>query len=127
MIGAALAAAARGGGDRMNALRRCFNRKTVARAGAAVLLVSGLSGAAQAQTRDQLFNAYLAELHGSATEYVALGLHYRHDVDCTSRGCVLMGPTDNRDACEEWVKHYNRIDPYDVARCVEAGPFFRGQ
>lgn len=83
--------------------------------------------AVQAQTREQLYEGFLGELHGAATQYIALGLHYRHDDDCTNRGCVLMGPTDDRDACEEWVKSYNRIDPYDAARCVAATPFLDGQ
>lgn len=78
---------------------------------------------AAAQTRDQFYEAYLRELHGVVTQYVVLGLHYSHDDDCTNRGCVLLGPTDDREACEEWVKQYNRIDPYDVARCLEATPF----
>lgn len=95
-------------------------------------LVAGLAAApgphdATAQTRDQFYEAYLRELHGVVTQYVVIGLHYSHDDNCTNRGCVLLGPTDDRDACEEWVKHYNRIDPYDAARCLEATPFLGGQ
>lgn len=98
---------------------------TIFAAGALLLGADVLAGgaAARAQSRDQLYEAYLAELLRPDAQYVALGLHFRHDDDCTNRGCVLMGPTDDRDACEEWVKHYNRIDPYDAARCFEATPF----
>ncbi len=106
--------------SRNKAARRCSGLAL------GLIVLAGASSLATAQTREQLYEAYLSELHGVATQYVVLGLLYRHDDDCTNRGCVLMGPTDNREACEEWVKFYNRIDPYDAARCVEATPFLSG-
>ncbi|MEL6318538.1 MAG: hypothetical protein AAFR16_12980 [Pseudomonadota bacterium] len=77
---------------------------------------------AGAQTSARDFEAYLAELASPAAHYVVVSNHFRHDVDCTSKGCVVMGPMEDRAACEDWSKRYNRVDPFDHTRCVVADP-----
>ena len=66
---------------------------------------------------------YLAEMNDARAQFVVVSNHYRHDVGCTSRGCILMGPTEDRDACEDWATAYNTVDPLDHARCVEAADY----
>lgn len=78
----------------------------------------GLSAAPAAA--DRAFEAFFAELERPGPEFVVVSNHFRHDVGCTSRGCVVMGPTDDQAACEAWSRAYNTIDPYDHTRCVQA-------
>lgn len=70
-----------------------------------------------------LYARFLAELADPGAQYVVLSNHHRHDTGCTSRGCILMGPTEDREACREWASAYNTADPYDYARCVDAGDY----
>lgn len=69
------------------------------------------------------YEQYLGELENPSAQYVVVSNHFRHDVGCTSRGCILMGPTTDRDACQEWSRAYNRLDPYDHSRCVESSDY----
>lgn len=79
-----------------------------------------LAAAASAREGERAFEAYIAELNLPRSQFVVVSNHFRHDVDCTSRGCVVMGPMEDREACEEWSRAYNRVDPFDHTRCVEA-------
>lgn len=80
-------------------------------------------GAAPARAAEVEYEEFLAELEDPGVQFVVISNHFRHSVGCTSRGCVLMGPTNDRAACEEWSKAYNRVDPYDHTRCVESGDY----
>ncbi|MCI4664471.1 MAG: hypothetical protein MRY74_07090 [Neomegalonema sp.] len=85
---------------------------------AALALASFLAPVARAQ--EALHDLYAQELKPKPQEWVVIGHHFRHSDNCTSDGCVVMGPMDDREACEEWARDYNRHDPYDHTRCVEA-------
>ncbi|MCI4666262.1 MAG: hypothetical protein MRY74_16235 [Neomegalonema sp.] len=86
----------------------------------ALALFSASASYAQAPSPSS-YEDYLAELRTPKPSYVAVSNHFRHDEsgECGELGCVLMGPTDDKDACERWVEAYNRVDPFDHARCVE--------
>ncbi len=86
------------------------------------LAIGFLSGAAPAAAQQEAaFEAYLAEMNDPSPDYVAVSSHYRHAESgaCLPDGCVLMGPTDDKEACDRWSAAYNRIDPYDHTRCIE--------
>ena len=63
---------------------------------------------------------YEYELQRGPGEWVVVGTHFRHADDCTTYGCVLIGPMNDEDACKEWARFYNRRDPHDHVRCVSA-------
>ena len=89
----------------------------------ATLAAAGVAASvapAAAQSEIALQEQYQDERHGLVEEWVAVSDHYKHSDNCTSDGCVIMGPMSDRDACEEWTRTYNRIDPFDHARCVSA-------
>ena len=90
---------------------------------AAALAVGALLGASFASAQPGLlFENFQAELNSPSPQYVAVSNHFRHaevDPSCEASGCVLMGPTDDREACERWIEAYNAVDPYDHARCIE--------
>lgn len=92
---------------------------------AAAIAAAFWSGGAAGQTAgaDDSYAAFLAELNDPGAQFVVLSNHFRHDTGCTSHGCILMGPTENREACEEWAANYNTADPYDHARCVDAAGY----
>ncbi|MEL6979247.1 MAG: hypothetical protein AAGM38_11275 [Pseudomonadota bacterium] len=95
--------------------------RRAARFGAALLLLASAPSAALPQSAPggrESFAAFTAELNDPGAQFVVVSSHFRHQVSCASQGCVLMGPTEDQDACEEWASHYNRIDPFDHARCV---------
>lgn len=79
--------------------------------------------AAAQTTTDRDYERFLQEIETPGAQYVAISYHFRHDVGCTSRGCIIMGPMTDRHACEGWAREYNRIDPTDHARCVEASDY----
>ncbi len=94
---------------------------------ALVGLAIAAAPAAEAQTDDRLRALYEASLRNPGPQWAAISNHFSHQARCYDAGCVLMGPTDDRDACEEWAKAYNRDDPYDHARCVPASPLIDEQ
>ena len=69
---------------------------------------------------DELQEAFLAAQSGAPEEWVVISNHFRHSENCTSDGCIVMGPMSDREACEDWSASYNRIDPFDHTRCVAA-------
>lgn len=95
------------------------SRRVAASAASALVLLAAQPLAAA----DLEYEEYLAELENPSAQYVVVSNHFRHDVGCTSHGCIIMGPTTDRDACEEWSKYYNRVDAYDHSRCVESSDY----
>lgn len=95
-------------------------RTIAARVAAATGCVLTAFGGAAAQVDPLDYEAFLAELNDAGAQYVVVSNHFRHDVACSGRGCILMGPTDDQAACREWAKSYNAIDPLDYARCIES-------
>lgn len=96
----------------------------------AILLVAApCVGAAQetrgseALRRDDLRNEYERELTSTRGQWVVIGTHFRHADNCTSYGCVVMGPMNDHDACIEWSRAYNTHDPYDHTSCVDASDY----
>ncbi len=87
---------------------------------AAVVLGAAVALGAAAQPVDLSERAYEAERRARTGQWVVISNHFRHSDNCTSDGCILMGPTDDRDACEAWSRQYNRVDPLDHTRCIEA-------
>lgn len=87
-----------------------------------LVLIAGLTSASfgVAQTADGFDDSLLNSGEDAGVEWVVISNHFKHSENCTSRGCILMGPTVDRDACDDWAKVYNRKDPFDHARCVEA-------
>lgn len=75
------------------------------------------AGPVQAQ---QSASGYEAERGGFVEEWVVISNHFRHSVNCTSDGCIVMGPMTDRAACEEWSESYNRFDPNDYTHCRPA-------
>lgn len=75
-----------------------------------------------AAQQDEAFEAYLAEMNDPNPGYVAVSNHFRHEGEapCGPDGCVLLGPTDDLEACERWSEAYNLVDPYDYTRCIAA-------
>lgn len=105
---------------------RRARRAAVVLTTAALLLSGGTAGAqdtgSDAAAGERLYAEYLAEIGRPDPHFVAVSNHFRHTEDCTRSGCVIMGPTQDRAACEDWARAWNQFDPYDHARCVEADP-----
>lgn len=81
----------------------------------AVLLLAGAAAAQDAQFSEE---DYQDERQGYVDEWVVVSDHYKHANNCTSDGCIIMGPMSDHDACQEWSRDYNKIDPLDHSRCV---------
>ncbi len=86
---------------------------------AAFLAAALAAGAAAAQDNEE-YLSYLSELETPGEQWVVISYHYTHGLDCTQYGCVIIGPTENKDACQEWARLYNGGDPDDHSRCVRA-------
>ena len=91
--------------------------------GAVAFAIAAQTGNATAQVDPLDYEAFLAELNDAGAQYVVVSNHFRHKVACSGRGCVLMGPTDDREACRQWARSYNALDPLDYARCIETVDF----
>ncbi|MEO1331296.1 MAG: hypothetical protein AAFW46_16725 [Pseudomonadota bacterium] len=91
---------------------------------AAVLLAAvSAASAPAALANEQERAAYRAAVERPGPQWIIISNHFKHSFRCFGGGCVLMGPTDDRAACEEWARDYNEGDPFDHARCVSAEPF----
>ena len=84
--------------------------------GFAIVLCATAGGVAA----QEVVSGYEAERGGWVPEWIVISNHFRHSENCTSDGCVVMGPMTDRAACEEWSRRYNKIDPFDHTRCVSA-------
>ena len=92
---------------------------------------TGLAGCAAAFTLGALamaqqseeYLAYLAELEKPGPQWVVISYHFRHGDGCTTYGCVIVGPTNDEDACRNWSRLYNRGAIEDHSRCVMADPY----
>ena len=91
----------------------------------ALLALANSTQLAKAQVAPLDYEAFLAELNDAGAQYVVVSNHFRHEVACSGRGCVLMGPTDDQEACKDWARGYNEIDPLDYARCIESVDYER--
>ena len=78
---------------------------------------------ALAAPQEDLRQAYEYELTTPPGDWIVVGNHYRHTNNCAAHGCVVMGPMNDKDACEQWAKDYNRHDPLDHTRCVDASDY----
>lgn len=87
----------------------------------AAFLMAATASAAVADEQEE--QAYRMEIESPGEEWVVISYHYRHSDACTSFGCVIIGPTEDRDACQEWARAYSAADPTDHARCVSAEPY----
>lgn len=92
---------------------------------ALALIAAAAPAAVWAQNQDRERAAFRAEIERPGPQWVVVSKHFRHTVRCAAGGCVLMGPTDDKGACEEWSKLYNSADVYDHSRCVPAEPFLK--
>ena len=81
------------------------------------LLVSASPATSQ---QNEEYEQFRSDFDNSGSEWVVISYHFRHGDDCTTYGCVIIGPTGDRPACEEWASLYNGADPFDHVRCVDA-------
>ena len=97
-----------------------IRRFSLRRAAVAAALSLTAPALASAQVGPLDYESFLAEMNDAGAQYVVVSNHFRHKVACSGRGCILMGPTDDREACRQWAGAYNKLDPLDYARCVES-------
>lgn len=88
-----------------------------------MIIAAGVATPVAAQLDTRAFEAFLSSLRNPGAQYVVVSNHFRHDVGCTSTGCILMGPMDDLESCQDWSRAYNSADPYDHTRCVEASDY----
>lgn len=86
-----------------------------------VAIMLAASGASAQQGLE--YSRYRAEIENPGPQWVVISYHFRHGADCTSLGCVIVGPTESQEACEEWATLYNSGDPYDHVRCTSAANY----
>ena len=90
---------------------------------AAFLSIGALSTSLAVAQDDGEYGFFKAEIDNVGAEWVVISYHFIHGEDCTTFGCIIIGPTEDKAACDEWASLYNRGNPFDHSRCVSAAGY----